>query len=82
MIFHRRSGTEPDPHLHRKMGLFGLGAALGLMGIGLDSPWLVGAGILILVGGLALRLWGDRRMSRTAGEGADDVEQGDPDGPA
>jgi hypothetical protein len=59
------------------MGLFGLGAVLGLLGMGLESPVLVGAGILSLSGGLALRAWGDRKASRASRNGADDADDGD-----
>jgi len=57
MIFaSRRSREGPDPHLEMKVILFFVGAVLALAGIKLDSSLLVGLAIVILMGGVALRL--------------------------
>lgn len=50
----RRQGT--DHYLDWKVRLFFLGAALALVGIGLDSSLLVGLAIAVLFAGFALRL--------------------------
>ncbi len=56
VIFARRGKLEPDPFLERKVHLFLVGAALALVGIGLDIPVLVGLAIVVLLLGMALRL--------------------------
>lgn len=56
MIFASRNARGPDPHLRRKVQIFAAGAALGLVGIGLDSSLLVGLAILVLAVGMVLRL--------------------------
>lgn len=55
MIFARRGKREPDPFLERKVQLFLAGAALALVGIGLEAPVLVGLAIVVLFLGMAFR---------------------------
>ena len=76
MIFSsRKNRGGPDPHLDWKVRLFFGGAALALVGIGLESSLLVGLAIPVLLGGAALRFLpdGDGR-----GEGDENTEQGRP----
>jgi len=42
--------------LEWRIGAFFLGAVLGLGGIFLDIPWLVAAALVILLGGVVLRM--------------------------
>ena len=56
MIFSSRKKGGPDPYLDWKVRLFFLGAALVLMGIGLESSLLVGLAIAVLLVGVVLRL--------------------------
>ena len=53
--------------LELRIRVFFLGAALGLAGIFLDNSWLVTAGLIVLLVGVALRAW----LARTP----DSVEQ-------
>ncbi len=79
MIFARRGKPGPDPFLQRKVQLFFLGAILALVGIALDSSLLVGAAILVLVTGVALRLLTGRGGVGEAGpseEEESDARQG------
>jgi hypothetical protein len=55
VIFAHRGRRGPDPHLPKKVQLFFAAAAVALVGIALDSFWLVGLAILFLLAGLALR---------------------------
>lgn len=55
MFFRRRS----DPHrrwLRLRMALFGLGAVLGLVGMGMGNDWLLWGGMAALAAGLMLRV--------------------------
>jgi hypothetical protein len=45
-----------DPFLYVKMGMFVAGAVIAMVGIALDTSWLVNAGIVVLVLGFLLRL--------------------------
>ena len=56
MFFRRGLGDEPDRWLTAKLWLFGIGAILALLGMGLANDWLIGAAALALVAGLLLRL--------------------------
>lgn len=79
MIFARRGNPGPDAFLQRKVQLFFLGAILALVGIALDSSLLVGAAILILVAGVALRLLAGRGRAgeaRPSEEEETDARQG------
>ncbi|HEX6937855.1 MAG TPA: hypothetical protein VF158_00475 [Longimicrobiales bacterium] len=50
-----------DPYLRLKVVIFVIGAVVGLVGIALGNDWLVGAGIAVLVAGVALRALAHRR---------------------
>lgn len=43
------------PHLEWKVRLFAVGAVLGVAGMGLEEPWLTGAGIVVLLAGVLVR---------------------------
>jgi hypothetical protein len=47
-------------HLMGRIWAFFLGAALGLAGIFLDISWLVTAALIVLAGGVLLRVWAVR----------------------
>lgn len=73
MIFaSRRSRKGPDPHLDRKVALFGVGAVLAMAGIGLEASWLVGLAILVLAVGVGLGLF-----PRSGSSGENDNLRGD-----
>lgn len=44
------------------MWIFGVGAVLALLGMGLSNDWVVGAAALILFGGVLLGLLDGRRI--------------------
>lgn len=48
-------GRRAGPLLEWKVGVFAVGAALGLAGIFLDERWLSGAAIAVLAAGALLR---------------------------
>ncbi len=74
LLDRRRSG--PDPLLEWKTWVFGAGAFLALAGIALESAFLTGAAILVLLGGVGLRLW------RPSDPGApSELEEGEEDKP-
>ena len=52
-LFHRTSGNTA--FLEFRIGVFMLGATLGLAGIFLDISWLITAALIVLLGGVALR---------------------------
>jgi hypothetical protein len=56
VIFVRRGKTGPDPYLATKVQLFFVAAAVALVGIALESSWLVGVAILLLLVGVAFRI--------------------------
>lgn len=55
-MFFRRDRSDDD-WLQIKMGIFAVGAVLALLGMGLGNDWLVGAAALVLLSGVALRLF-------------------------
>lgn len=55
MFFRRGLGDTHDRWLTAKLWLFTLGALLALLGMGLESGWLMGAAGLALGAGLLLR---------------------------
>lgn len=59
----RASGAGND--LGWRVGLFSLGAGLGIGGIFLENRLMIWAAILVLGGGFALRFMGSRRPSST-----------------
>lgn len=61
MILARRGSRGPDPFLGQKVQIFLAGAALALVGIGVDSSLLVGLAILILLAGVGLRFLAGRK---------------------
>ena len=80
MIFaSRRSDQGPDPHLESKVWIFFIGAALALLGIGMESRWLTGLAILVLAGGVMLRFLSGGES--TGEEEAFRETLGDEDGP-
>ena len=69
MIFARRGKRGPDPYLDWKVRFFFLAAVLAFAGIAADSSVLVVLAILVLLGGLALRIVPVKKKSGdTAGE--------------
>lgn len=70
MIFLNRSRAGTDNHLEWKVRLFLLGAALAMVGIGLESTVLVVLAILVLVAGAALRFLPGGDAAEGAGEEA------------
>jgi hypothetical protein len=54
-VFFRRSKVGDDPWLTQKMWIFAAGAAVALLGMLLDAPWLIAIGALLLAAGIALR---------------------------
>ena len=64
MIFSSRRKRDPDENLSLKVGVFFAGAALALVGIGIDSSILVGLATVILVAGLLLRFLPGKPPSR------------------
>jgi hypothetical protein len=57
VIFASRGPRGDDGHLEWKVQLFFVGAALGLVGMALDSSFMVGLAIVALVGGVVLRFF-------------------------
>ena len=75
---HRRRGE--DRWLEWKVRLFSVAAVLGLAGIYLEERWLTGAAIVVLGGGMGLRLLpGGGSMRDIPDEDLEDSE--DPDNP-
>ena len=52
-LFHRTKASKA--FLESRIGLFFVGATLGLAGIFLDTSWLVTTALIVLLGGVALR---------------------------
>ena len=73
MIFVRRGSGGPDPLLERKVQIFLAGAALALVGIGVDSSLLVGLAILVLLAGVIVRFLAGRGWA--SGEGPPEGEE-------
>ncbi len=73
-MFLRRTGRNTDPHVHRKVHLFFLGAALAFVGIALEVAWVMGVAIAVLTVGFALRFWPSRRPKgdETPDDGGED----------
>jgi hypothetical protein len=57
VIFARRGSQNPDPHLDHKVKLFFAGGSVALLGIALNSKTLVGLALVVLIGGVFLRLF-------------------------
>ena len=79
MIFLDRSRRGKDPYLKLKMALFWMGAALALLGIGLESPLLVNVAIAVLLGGFLLRFLSSSSASSDDDERADEHDDEDDD---
>lgn len=79
MIFLSRSPGGPDPYLEWKVGIFAVGAVLGLAGIALDERWLVWAALAVLAAGFVLAALG--RLAERASEEPDEEEGGPSEGP-
>lgn len=60
LIFVDRTRRGPDPWVEWKVGLFLLGAVLGLVGMALGRSWLVLTAIGVLLVGVALKFLPDR----------------------
>lgn len=70
MSFLYRSHRGSNAYLAWKVRTFWLGAALGLLGIWLESPWLVGPAVAVLLAGVLLRfLPAHSRRAAASGEG-------------
>ncbi|MEJ2503349.1 MAG: hypothetical protein P8177_08560 [Gemmatimonadota bacterium] len=54
-MFFRRGVSENDRFLQAKLWIFGAGAIVALIGMGLQNDWLIGIAGLILAAGIALR---------------------------
>ncbi len=57
MIFLDRRRAGEDPHLLGRIWIFGAGAVLALLGIGLESSLLVILAIMVLLAGFTFRLF-------------------------
>jgi len=81
VILASRRRRGPDPFLGRKVQIFLAGAALALVGIGVDSSLLVGLAILILLVGVGLRFLAGRKPAsdHPPPEGEEDSEDHDVD---
>lgn len=55
MIFLDRSRSSPDRYLAWKVRAFSVGAALGVLGMGFETWWLMGPAIAVLCAGVLLR---------------------------
>jgi hypothetical protein len=55
MFFRRGVSDTDDRWLQVRLWLFGVGAVLALLGMGLQNDWLIGAAGLVLAGGILLR---------------------------
>jgi hypothetical protein len=60
VIFAHRGKRGPDPYLATKVQLFFVAAAVALVGIALESSWLVGVAILLLLVGMVFRILSSR----------------------
>jgi hypothetical protein len=79
VIFARRDKRGPDPHLATKVQLFFVAAAVALVGIALESSWLVRIAILLLLVGVVLRLLSPKTPvdgNSSEGGDVDRVEEG------
>lgn len=50
-----RAARGPDPYLRWKVALFLGGAALGLAGMALNTAWLLGPALALIMAGIVLR---------------------------
>lgn len=50
-----RERRGPDPYLNWKIGFFVAGAGTGITGMAMENDWLVGAAVVLLAVGVALR---------------------------
>lgn len=75
-MFFRRGVADDDPWLDVKMWIFGVGAILALLGMGLQSDWLIGAAGIVLAAGVVLRF-----VRRPDGEPPDRPDARPPAGP-
>jgi len=79
MIFAHRGKRGPDPHLATKVQLFFVASAVALVGIALESSWLVGVAILLLLVGMVFRLLSPKSPvdgDRSQGGDIDRAEEG------
>lgn len=56
MLFRVRRGGGSGTGLEWRVGLFAVGATLGLAGIRLEERWLTGAAIVVLAAGALVQL--------------------------
>lgn len=75
-MFFRRGVADDDPWLDVKLWIFGLGAILALLGMGLRNDWLIGAAGIVLAVGVLLRF-----VRRGPGDPPAPPAAGPPDGP-
>jgi hypothetical protein len=84
MFFRRGTSHHDDPWLTEKLWLFTAGAVSALLGMLLDTNWLMGVGALLLACGVLIRFL---PRGEHYGEPEEKVEPGDtdpgetPDGP-
>jgi hypothetical protein len=79
VIFAHRGKRGPDPYLATKVQLFFVAAAVALVGIALESSWLVGIAILLLLVGVVFRLLSPKSPvdgDPSRGGDVDGVEEG------
>jgi len=72
MVFLDRS-RRADHRLEWKVRAFTIAAVLGIAGIYFDARWMTGTAIVVLLGGLFLRIGGGAREL----DDPEDVEPGD-----
>jgi hypothetical protein len=66
-VFFRRGVSDDDPWLQAKLWIFTIGALLALLGMILQSDWLVGAAGVVLGAGVLLRFIGRRESGEEGG---------------
>lgn len=69
-FLHRHSGPVDARFLEVRVALFTIGAVLGMAGIYLDTPWMVGVAIGVLAVGFVIRFV-PRRKEESRKEGGE-----------
>lgn len=73
MVVRLDRSKRAGPLLEWKVGIFAVGAVLGLAGIFLDERWLSGVAIAVLAAGALLRFLPGARSPEAEGENGDEV---------